>query len=337
MSTRKPAISVLTPVWNGLPYIKECVDSVLQQEFQDWELVISDNCSTDKTRDYLDTLTDPRIRVYKQEKNLGIVGNLNFLFAKASAPVAHLLCADDYFYPGALGLILREWETLPADTAFISSNWKTIIEHSITARYSYYVLPRRLDPKTSQLAFFLFGNFPGNLSNVTCNVEMVRESGGFKEGMKMAGDFEIWARIARSKGMALTDSETVYVRRHENTATNYLNKQGVLFEEHMMIYEKLIEHLSTFMDRKKLVNYFNLEICSFHFRHAIKAMFFGDFVNMKMYLSTKSAICWPTWKRFFFVLPFALYETGRMHVLVYMARKLLYKESGIGTFVKINN
>ena len=72
-----PTISILTPVWNGLPYIKECVDSVFAQEFQDWELIISDNGSTDGTRDYLDTLKDQRVRIFKQEKNLGIDGNLN--------------------------------------------------------------------------------------------------------------------------------------------------------------------------------------------------------------------------------------------------------------------
>ena len=80
MSLPTPAISILTPVWNGLPYIKECVESVFSQEFQDWELIISDNGSTDGTRDYLDTLTDKRVQIFKQDKNLGIDGNLNFLF-----------------------------------------------------------------------------------------------------------------------------------------------------------------------------------------------------------------------------------------------------------------
>ena len=40
-----PAISILTPVWNGLPYIQECVESVIAQDFQDWEMIIGDNAS----------------------------------------------------------------------------------------------------------------------------------------------------------------------------------------------------------------------------------------------------------------------------------------------------
>ncbi len=332
-----PAISILTPVWNGLPYIKECVESVLKQDYQDWEFIISDNGSTDGTRDYLDTLTDPRILIFKQSKNLGIDGNINFLFSKARGPVAYTLCADDYFYPGALTRVMHEWESVSPETAFIGFNWKEVINHSISAKYSYEVLPKQMDPAKSQLAFFLFGNLPGNLSNVTCRVDVIKSSGGFDESLKQAGDFEIWARITRTKGMVLSDTETAYVRRHENTATNYMNKQGQLFAEHIVIYEKLVEQLSTRFDRKKLVDYFNIEICSFHLRHAVKAALFGQFANIRMYLGIKSEIFWPTWKRFFVCLPFALYETGRMRLLVAKARKMLNEKQEVNAAVKVNS
>jgi len=63
-------ITVLMPVYNGMPYIPQAVESVLSQSETDWELIISDNGSTDGTRDYLRTLTDPRIRVHYQDSNL---------------------------------------------------------------------------------------------------------------------------------------------------------------------------------------------------------------------------------------------------------------------------
>ena len=52
-------ISIITPVWNGLNYLEECIQSVLTQEFDHWEMIISDNGSTDGTREYLDTIKDP--------------------------------------------------------------------------------------------------------------------------------------------------------------------------------------------------------------------------------------------------------------------------------------
>jgi glycosyltransferase involved in cell wall biosynthesis len=314
MSIKKPAISILTPVWNGLPYIKECVDSVLIQQFQDWEMIISDNGSTDGTRDYLDTLIDPRIQVFKQEKNLGIDGNLNFLFSKASTEIAYSLCADDYFYSDAISRIVNEWTLVPSDTAFIGFNWKEVMKHNINAKFSYDILPKTLRPGFAQLAFFLFGNLPGNLSNVSAKVACVTD-GGFDESFKMAGDFEIWARLSRKYTMVLSDTETCFVRRHEGVATKYLNKQGQLFNEHIRIYENLVEELSAHLDRQKLVDYFNIELCSYHLRDSIKAILLGSLSNIKGYLSMESQIFWPKWKRVLGCLPFALYENGRlMHI-----------------------
>lgn len=323
MSSKKPAISIVTPVWNGLPYIKECVESVLSQDFQDWEFIISDNGSTDGTRDYLDTLTDPRIQTYKQEKNLGIDGNLNFLFSKATADIAYTLCADDYLYAGAITKVMEEWKVVPPGTGFIGFNWKEVIKHSINAKFSYEVLPKVMQPGFAQLAFFLFGNLPGNLSNVSPSVSAVVTGGGFDEGYRLAGDYEIWARLSRTHTMVLSDTETCYVRRHEGVATNYLNKQGQLFNEHIRIYEKFVEELSEYCDRQELIDYFNIEVCSYHLRDSIKAIFYGRLANIKRYLTVKSPIFWPMWKRFFGCLPYALYESGRMRHINSRADKLL--------------
>ena len=323
MSTKKPAISIVTPVWNGLPYIKECVDSVLSQDYKDWELIISDNGSTDGTRDYLDGIVDPRVKVFKQATNLGIHGNMNFLFSRASAEVAYILCADDYFYAGAIGKIINEWKLVPPDTGFIGFNWKESTKQSINSKYGYEVLPKVLRPGFAQLAFFLFGNLPGNLSNVSAKVSAVVGGSGFDKELKYAFDYEIWSRLSRTHAMVLSDIETCFVRRHKGAATNYMNKYGILLNEHIKIYEKFVDELSVYYDRQKLIDYFNIFMCSYHLRDSIKALVFGRLANIKRYLTAESPICWPAWKRLFGCLPFALYETGRMHHINARAEKLL--------------
>ena len=71
-----PQISVVTSVYNGEAYLQECVDSILNQTFKDFEYIILNNGSTDGTAEILAKYTDPRIRVVHQE-NLGIVNSLN--------------------------------------------------------------------------------------------------------------------------------------------------------------------------------------------------------------------------------------------------------------------
>jgi len=238
-----PAISVLMPVWNGLPYLREAVESVLSQGYTDWELIISDNGSTDGSREYLESLSDPRIRVCLQEANLGIFGNLNFLFGKATAPFSYILCADDYFLPGALDRVLRTWQSQETDVAYIRFNFGENLQKCYLCKYSHRVVRGVIPSTMSNGIFFLFGNISGNLSNVSARTEYVHTVNGFREDLPYAGDFEMWARLGRQWPFLVTDIETVTVRRHEGVASNYLNKRGELVAQQRRIVEDLYERL----------------------------------------------------------------------------------------------
>lgn len=79
-----PLVSVVMCAYNARPYIEAAVNSILEQTFGDWELVISDDGSTDGTREYLQGIaTHPKVRLFLQERNLGYVANKNFAHAQA--------------------------------------------------------------------------------------------------------------------------------------------------------------------------------------------------------------------------------------------------------------
>ena len=67
--------SIILPVKNGSEYVKECVKSILSQTLQDFNLVVLDNCSTDGTLEWLQSLNDPRIVIHQSEKPLSIEQN----------------------------------------------------------------------------------------------------------------------------------------------------------------------------------------------------------------------------------------------------------------------
>ena len=220
-----PKISVITPVYNGLPYIKECVKSVLEQDVQQWEMLISDNCSTDETREYLDTIEDDRITIFKQRKNLGIFGNLNFLFEQAKAPVSQILCADDYFTENSsLKYLVDYWQKQDDQLGFVRFNSRFRLEAEKN-------IPATIKAGQADLWFYLFGNMPGNLSNVSLRTHIVEEAGMFNQAFPYAGDFEFWVRAAQQFDFKLEDKKIVYVRRHPKTASNLLNKNGELVKQ----------------------------------------------------------------------------------------------------------
>jgi glycosyltransferase involved in cell wall biosynthesis len=316
-----PAISIITPVWNGLPYIKECVQSVLAQDFENWEMVIGDNASDDGTSEYLKTITDPRIRIYRHEKNLGVYKNIRFLYNKATAPIYTALCADDYFFKGGLRKILDEWATVGPQVGLITFNWKVRqMKHDPLTVLSYSALPRILDRSNAAAAFFLFGNIPGNFSEVSVKVPLV-VSEDFQYDIKFSGDYEYWLRLSKKTAIHLSDSEVVYIRRHDRVMATYAITKGEYHEESIGVYEKIIEELSETCDRKRLIAFYNINICAYHLRDAIKSALFGKFTALKSFLRMKSDIFWSL--QFVRVLPFALSERLRYAVVVPLARKIL--------------
>ena len=97
-------ILVFVPTYNSEKYLRQCLDSVLQQTFQDWKCVISDDASTDKSvelaREY--EKIDSRFKVLTHEKNVGAANNWNRAKENNISFATKILCADDYLLKDAL-------------------------------------------------------------------------------------------------------------------------------------------------------------------------------------------------------------------------------------------
>jgi glycosyltransferase involved in cell wall biosynthesis len=97
MSNKQPLVSIGLPVYNGENFVAEAIQCVLSQTFTDWELIISDNASTDRTlsicRGFADK--DSRIRVYESKRNMGVSPNHNRVFQLSHGPYFMWIAHDD--------------------------------------------------------------------------------------------------------------------------------------------------------------------------------------------------------------------------------------------------
>lgn len=236
-------ISIIIPVYNGKPFIKECIESVLNQSFQDWELCISDNGSTDGSVEYLQTLSsDSRIRIFYQEKNLGIFGNLNFLITQATSDYIYILCADDFFLDGALNSILESWLAFPNEVAMLRFNFSQQHLHKRKSIASA-LLPAIISPNESDFFYYLFSNIPGNLSNISLRRGVIEVVGPFDEKLPYAGDYDFWSRLGQKLCWSTVEKQVSTVRRHSRAASKYLNKNGELVRQYTEIRARLYERL----------------------------------------------------------------------------------------------
>ena len=110
-----PIISVLIPLYNGEKFIAQTIESVLNQTYTDFELIIVDNCSTDRSvaiaRNYE---SDKRVKIFQNNENIGAVRNWNQCMLYASGEYLKFLFADDYFKTNALEEFIKPFESDPS-------------------------------------------------------------------------------------------------------------------------------------------------------------------------------------------------------------------------------
>ena len=112
----KPAVSIIVPVYNGEKTLERCVDSVLKQEYEDFELFLVNDGSTDKTREICDryAASDERVLVIHKE-NSGVSESRNMAIAQAHGEYLQFLDCDDWITPDATKLLVRAAREEQAD------------------------------------------------------------------------------------------------------------------------------------------------------------------------------------------------------------------------------
>ncbi len=94
-----PRVTVLMPTYNVAPYVREAIDSVMQQTYSDFELLVIDDCSTDNTIEVVRSIDDPRIRIVQNEKNVGLAENLNRGLSHITTEYVARMDGDDIAEP----------------------------------------------------------------------------------------------------------------------------------------------------------------------------------------------------------------------------------------------
>lgn len=114
-SNKKPLVSIGLPVYNGEKYIRQALDSLLTQDFKDFELIISDNGSQDHTQEICMEYAeqDKRIRYYRFNTNKGVFWNFNYVFEQSVGKYFMWASHDDYWQPSYISVCLKAYEKSP--------------------------------------------------------------------------------------------------------------------------------------------------------------------------------------------------------------------------------
>ncbi len=135
----QPLISVCIPCYNGAEFLGRTIASVLGQTFTDFELILTDDNSTDETVSVINSFTDQRIRLIRNEQNLGLNSNWTKVLFQSVGKYVKLLCEDDLLHPNCLTRQVAVLEN-PANSRVVLA----VCNRTVINRRDEVVLNRRL-------------------------------------------------------------------------------------------------------------------------------------------------------------------------------------------------
>lgn len=232
----RPKVTVIIPTFNRARYLATAIQSVLDQTFSDYELIVVDDGSTDGTEAVLAGFRDPRLRVLCQE-NRGISAAMNAGLQAAQGEYIARLDSDDVWFPNLLASETMVLDSCP-DRGVVYARAQAMSANG-TSREHYLGLPLRY-PNDALLSL-LWGD-------CTCNITaLARRScfasaGLYDETFRTHEDWDMWLRIARNHHFMFLNSTLGRFREHDDGITS---PSSPTFVEHIESRVKVLDKLYT--------------------------------------------------------------------------------------------
>ena len=207
-----PTVSAIIPAYNQGHYLGKAIQSVLNQTFADFEIIVVDDGSTDNTRTVVHNFTDPRVR-YVHQQNAGLSAARNTGIRHATGAFLTYLDSDDLFLPEKLAILLAKFDAEP-ELGFCAGQAILIDEND---RRIGEIFDKRLPEDSAQL---LLGN-PLHVGSVMVRREWQERVGFFDETLRSYEDWDMWLRLAIAGcPMGWVEKPVSLYRFHSNQMTS---------------------------------------------------------------------------------------------------------------------
>ena len=235
MEGDKPLVSVLMTSYNREKYIGEAIESVLNSTYQQWELIIVDDQSTDRTVEIARSYEqkDKRVKVYINEKNLGDYPNRNKAASYAKGKYLKYVDSDDLVYSYCLELLVCFMEKFP-EAGYGLCTIPPLKEQ---------MFPIYLTPVEAYRSYYSgkIGLFDRAPLSAIIKKEAFDTLGGFS-GKQHVGDFELWQVLSRYFSVVLMPEGMVWNREHHEQQMQANRNNPFVLYKYLNLSLKLLNH-----------------------------------------------------------------------------------------------
>jgi len=255
LKTRQPLVSVIIPAWNGAAFIRETLQSILDQSYKNLEVILIDDASQDDTLSLVRTFRDRRLRVYRNTKNLGIAKTRNRGLEEAKGAYITFFDQDDIMLPEA---IKKRVVTLEEDrhknavcgytkvaplgkrlfrgNALLKSRFEKRIGQRLTAQKK--ALPfLKMHPCMDRNFFFRFYCVFTLLTNLMMRKNLIKKVGRFTPKFKALDDVDFVCRLVEKTPIHFIDEPIKIYRVHDRNRSLCLSDKE-LNKDWSVIYKK---------------------------------------------------------------------------------------------------
>ena len=232
-----PKISVLIPTYNYARYLPEAIDSVLAQNFEDYELIVSDDCSSDQTEEVMARYAgDDRIRYHRHQANLGMVENWNWCLAEARGEFIKFVFGDDKISaPDSLTKLLRLIES--HSSATLAACARHLIDSESQILDTWNDLARTGCYHGSDVTYRCLDENRNLIGEPTATLFRRRDAGrGFSPEYRQVVDLEFWFRLMEKGNLAYSSEPLCCFRKHALQQTQKNSTDGISEVEHLRLF-----------------------------------------------------------------------------------------------------
>jgi glycosyltransferase involved in cell wall biosynthesis len=249
-------ISICIPTYNGELYLKQCLESCLDQTYSNFEIIICDDGSTDKTPEIVNDFAEKNatIRVFINEKNLGLVANWNNCIKNSTGKWIKFVFQDDYISKDCLSEFVS---SIKEDTKIIVSKRNFILDNNAGEKEKQHFANKHhalesalngnfIDAKAvSKLAVRnICINFIAEPSLTLFKKDIVNDMGYFDDEFLQICDLEFFQRLGTNYGLTYLPVQNCFFRLHEHSATSgNLTEKGFILRylEPLVLANKMAE------------------------------------------------------------------------------------------------
>jgi glycosyltransferase involved in cell wall biosynthesis len=241
-----PKVSVVVPNYNHARFLPKRIDSILRQTFQDFELILLDDCSTDESQAILSQhASDPRVRLVFNQVNSGSpFKQWNKGVRLAQGKYVWITESDDYADPRLLERLVPVLNADPAVAFAYCRSWRVTEDDRRDGFGDSYLVDLGLERWSADYLadgyeecrnYFVHRNIVGNASAVLFRKELFERIGGADEGLRMCGDWKVWASMALLGQVAYISEPLSFFRAHSDSIWGKGRKRGLAAEETLRV------------------------------------------------------------------------------------------------------